>query len=51
MFLASSSKEDSPYSGLFRVKVYNEHGMAERTGVGIFLREVLRHFPLLRNHL
>jgi uncharacterized protein YbgA (DUF1722 family)/uncharacterized protein YbbK (DUF523 family) len=40
-------KKDSPSSGLFRVKVYNEHGMAERNGVGIFAREVVRRFPLL----
>jgi uncharacterized protein YbgA (DUF1722 family)/uncharacterized protein YbbK (DUF523 family) len=40
-------KKDSPSSGLFRVKVYNEHGMAERTGTGLFAREVRRRFPLL----
>jgi uncharacterized protein YbgA (DUF1722 family)/uncharacterized protein YbbK (DUF523 family) len=40
-------KKDSPSSGLFRVKVYNEHGMAERSGVGMFAREVARCFPLL----
>ncbi len=40
-------KKDSPSSGLFRVKVYNEHGMAERVGVGMFAREVQRRFPLL----
>jgi uncharacterized protein YbbK (DUF523 family) len=40
-------KKDSPSSGLFRVKVYNEHGMAERTGTGIFPRELMNRFPLL----
>ena len=40
-------KKDSPSSGLFRVKVYSEHGMAERNGTGIFPREVMRRFPLL----
>jgi hypothetical protein len=27
---------DSPSSALFRVKVYNEHGMAQRNGTGMF---------------
>lgn len=40
-------KKDSPSSGLYRVKVYNEHGMAERTGTGVFAQEVRNRFPLL----
>jgi uncharacterized protein YbgA (DUF1722 family)/uncharacterized protein YbbK (DUF523 family) len=40
-------KKDSPSSGLFRVKVYNEHGMAQRVGTGMFPREVMNRFPLL----
>jgi uncharacterized protein YbbK (DUF523 family) len=40
-------KKDSPSSGLFRVKVYNEHGMAQRNGTGIFPRAVMNRFPLL----
>lgn len=40
-------KKDSPSSGLFRVRVYNEQGMAERTGVGLFAREVTQRMPLL----
>jgi len=40
-------KKDSPSSGLFRVRVYNEHGLAERTGTGIFPRELMNRFPLL----
>jgi hypothetical protein len=32
---------------LFRVKVDNEHGMAARTGTGIFPRELMNRFPLL----
>ena len=40
-------KKDSPSSGLFRVRVYNEKGMAERNGTGMFPREVMRRFPLL----
>ena len=42
-----SYKEDSPSSGLFRVKVYNKHGMAQRNGMGTFAREVINGFPLL----
>jgi uncharacterized protein YbbK (DUF523 family)/uncharacterized protein YbgA (DUF1722 family) len=41
------AKKDSPSSGLFRVKVYNEHGMAQRNGTGMFPREVMKRFPLL----
>lgn len=40
-------KSRSPSSGLYRVKVYDEHGMPSRTGTGIFPREVMRRFPLL----
>ena len=40
-------KKDSHSSGLFRVKVYNEHGMAQRNGTGMFPREVMNRFPLL----
>jgi len=36
-----SYKKDSPSSGLSRVKVYNEHGMAQRNGTGMFPREVV----------
>jgi hypothetical protein len=43
----SPDKKDSPSLGLFRVKVYNEHGMAQRNGMGLFPREVMRRFPLL----
>jgi uncharacterized protein YbgA (DUF1722 family) len=32
---------------LFRVKVYNEHGMAERNGTGMFPRALKERFPLL----
>jgi len=42
-----SYKKDSPSSGLFRVKVYNEHGMAQRNGTGMFPRAVMNRFPLL----
>ena len=29
------------------MKVYNEHGMAQRNGTGMFPREVMKRFPLL----
>ena len=32
---------------MFRVKVYNDHGMAQRNGTGMFPRKVINHFPLL----
>jgi uncharacterized protein YbgA (DUF1722 family)/uncharacterized protein YbbK (DUF523 family) len=38
-------KSDSPSSGMIRVKVYNEKGMAEKRGVGIFARTFMAHFP------
>jgi uncharacterized protein YbgA (DUF1722 family)/uncharacterized protein YbbK (DUF523 family) len=41
------AKKDSPSSGVFRVKVYNEHSMAQRVGTGIFPRELMNRFPLL----
>ena len=40
-------KSDSPSSGMERVKVYNESGMASRKGIGIFARAFMEHFPLL----
>ncbi len=39
-------KKDSPSSGLFRVKVYN-NGAAVKSGSGLFAAAVARHFPLL----
>jgi uncharacterized protein YbbK (DUF523 family) len=42
-----SYKRDSPSSGLFRVKVYNEHGTAQRNGRGMFPRPVMNRFPIL----
>jgi uncharacterized protein YbgA (DUF1722 family)/uncharacterized protein YbbK (DUF523 family) len=40
-------KKDSPSSGLYRVRVYSEEGMPQRTGTGMFAREMQRRFPLL----
>lgn len=39
-------KKDSPSSGLFRVKIYN-NGQAQKNGSGLFAAAVSRHFPLL----
>ena len=39
-------KKDSPSSGLFRVKVYN-NGMAVKNSRGLFAAAVAQHFPLL----
>lgn len=39
-------KKDSPSSGLFRVKVYN-NGMATKNGSGLFAAAMVRRFPLL----
>jgi len=40
-------KSQSPSSGMERVKVYNERGVAEKKGVGIFARAFQERFPLL----
>ena len=40
-------KKDSPSSGLFRVRVYDQNGVPSRVGTGIFPREVMNRFPLL----
>ena len=40
-------KKDSPSCGMTRVKVYNDKGMAERTGTGLFAREIMQADPLL----
>jgi uncharacterized protein YbgA (DUF1722 family) len=39
-------KKDSPSSGLYRVKVYN-NGVAAKSGSGLFAAAVARNFPLL----
>lgn len=39
-------KKDSPSSGLFRVKVYN-NGMSTKSGSGLFAAAFAKHFPLL----
>ncbi len=40
-------KSDSPSSGMERVKIYSGKGAASKTGVGLFAREFMQHFPLL----
>jgi uncharacterized protein YbgA (DUF1722 family)/uncharacterized protein YbbK (DUF523 family) len=40
-------KSGSPSSGMERVKIYYGKGEPAKTGVGIFAREFMRHFPLL----
>ena len=40
-------KSRSPSSGMERVKVYNEKGVAVKTGVGLFAAAFMAHFPLL----
>ncbi len=40
-------KSQSPSSGMERVKVYNEKGLAEKKGTGIFARALMERLPLL----
>ena len=40
-------KKDSPSCGMERVKVYNGKGMPERSGTGLFAREIMEAHPLL----
>jgi uncharacterized protein YbgA (DUF1722 family)/uncharacterized protein YbbK (DUF523 family) len=40
-------KKDSPSSGLFRVRVYNDKGVPQRNGMGLFARAFTERFPLL----
>lgn len=40
-------KKDSPSCGMERVKVYNDKGMPERSGTGLFASEIIKAHPLL----
>lgn len=40
-------RKGSPSSGMERVKVYSDKGVPSRTGVGMFARAFMEHFPLL----
>ncbi len=39
-------KKGSPSCGIERVRIYNEHGMHSRNGVGLFARSFMKQFPL-----
>lgn len=40
-------KKDSPSCGVSRVRIYNEHGMPHRKGVGLFAQAFMDQFPLI----
>jgi len=40
-------KKGSPSCGIERVRIYNEHGMPSRNGVGLFARAFIEQFPLI----
>jgi uncharacterized protein YbgA (DUF1722 family)/uncharacterized protein YbbK (DUF523 family) len=40
-------KSKSPSSGMERVRIYNEKGIPENKGVGIFAKIFMAHFPLI----
>jgi uncharacterized protein YbgA (DUF1722 family)/uncharacterized protein YbbK (DUF523 family) len=40
-------KKGSPSCGIERVRIYNEHGMSNRNGVGLFARAFIEQFPLI----
>jgi uncharacterized protein YbgA (DUF1722 family)/uncharacterized protein YbbK (DUF523 family) len=40
-------KKDSPSCGIERVRLYNQHGMPSRQGVGLFAGAFMRRFPLI----
>jgi uncharacterized protein YbgA (DUF1722 family)/uncharacterized protein YbbK (DUF523 family) len=40
-------KKGSPSCGIERVRIYNEHGMSSRNGVGLFARAFIERFPLI----
>ena len=39
-------KKNSPTCGMARVRVFTAHGMPSRTGIGMFARVFMNHFPL-----
>jgi uncharacterized protein YbgA (DUF1722 family)/uncharacterized protein YbbK (DUF523 family) len=39
-------KKDSPSCGMERVRLYNQHGMPSRNGIGLFARAFMDRFPL-----
>jgi uncharacterized protein YbgA (DUF1722 family)/uncharacterized protein YbbK (DUF523 family) len=40
-------KKGSPSCGIERVRLYNEHGIPNRNGVGLFARAFIQQFPLI----
>jgi uncharacterized protein YbgA (DUF1722 family)/uncharacterized protein YbbK (DUF523 family) len=40
-------KKDSPSSGMGRVKIYDERGMAARSGAGLFTAAFMERYPLV----
>lgn len=40
-------KKDSPSCGVERVHVFNQHGMPNRNGAGLFARAFMEQFPLV----
>jgi uncharacterized protein YbgA (DUF1722 family)/uncharacterized protein YbbK (DUF523 family) len=40
-------KKDSPSCGMERVRIYNDHGIPDRNGVGLFARAFIEQFPLI----
>ena len=40
-------KKNSPSCGIERVRIYNEHGMPSRNGVGLFAQAFIEKFPLI----
>jgi uncharacterized protein YbgA (DUF1722 family)/uncharacterized protein YbbK (DUF523 family) len=40
-------KKGSPSCGIERVRLYNEHGIPNRNGVGLFARAFIKQFPLV----
>src|SRR5262249_41335437 len=40
-------KKDSPSCGIERVRLYNEHGLPSRKGVGLFARAFMKQIPLI----
>ncbi|MDH5640228.1 MAG: DUF523 and DUF1722 domain-containing protein [Nitrospira sp.] len=40
-------KKNSPSCGIERVRIYNEHGMPSRNGVGLFAQAFIKKFPLI----
>lgn len=40
-------KKDSPSCGIERVRIFNQHGMPSRNGVGLFAAAFMKRFPLV----